>query len=193
MIQINVFNKDRHMANSITLKIYICYILHFFQGVTDSYCYLGQYGTFFPMHCEDMDLLAINFLHWGQAKVWYIVAEPYSSMLDIKIKKIIRECATNSKDKKSAKCDNLLRHKDFIFTPEFLSIHKIQHTVIEQNAGEFVLTLPRSYHQGFNLGVNFAEATNYANRQWLQFGREGHQCSCKGVKPLLNMDLFKDY
>jgi hypothetical protein len=34
-------------------------------------------------------------------------------------------------------------------------------------AGEFVITLPRAYHAGFNFGCNFSESINIANLQWL--------------------------
>jgi jumonji domain-containing protein 2 len=38
-----------------------------------------------------------------------------------------------------------------------ITIHKIQ-----QNPGEFVITLSGAYHAGFNWGFNIAEAVNFA-------------------------------
>ena len=67
-------------------------------------------------------------------------------------------------------CDFIVRHKDYIVTPQFLRDNNIKYTVIFQNAGEFVLTFPRAYHQGFNLRFNLAEATNFRNNQWIKFG-----------------------
>lgn len=39
-----------------------------------------------------------------------------------------------------------------------------------QKAGEFVLTLPGSYHAGFSTGLNIGEAVNFASRSWLPYG-----------------------
>ena len=159
----------------------------FFQGVTNSFCYLGTHGTCFPLHTEDMDLGAVNYLHWGKPKVWYVVALCDAEKMENKICDIL-EKSGNLK----VRCENIMRHKDYLVTPEFLSKHNIKFTVYHQNAGEFMITFPRGYHQGFNLGLNFAEATNYANQRWVEIGRRARQCSCRDVEPIFSMDIFDD-
>jgi [histone H3]-trimethyl-L-lysine9/36 demethylase len=40
-------------------------------------------------------------------------------------------------------------------------------TTSKQEANEFVLTWPASYHGGFNHGCNVAESSNFAIERWL--------------------------
>ena len=39
-----------------------------------------------------------------------------------------------------------------------------------QYPGEFVLTLPGSYHAGFSTGLNIGEAVNFATKSWFDHG-----------------------
>ena len=39
-----------------------------------------------------------------------------------------------------------------------------------QQPGEFVVTFPRAYHQGFSHGFNCGEAVNFGSLEWLPFG-----------------------
>ena len=42
----------------------------------------------------------------------------------------------------------------------------IPHYIIDQQAGQFVITFPKTYHQGFSPASSIAEAINYAGENW---------------------------
>ena len=53
----------------------------------------------------------------------------------------------------------------------------------------FFLVLPYSYHFGFNLGYNIAEAVNYATVDWIPFGKKSVNCDCKRKKTMFTMSM----
>lgn len=41
-----------------------------------------------------------------------------------------------------------------------------------------MITYPRGYHAGFNLGFNCAESVNFALESWIELGRVAKACQC---------------
>ena len=39
-----------------------------------------------------------------------------------------------------------------------------------QKPGEYILTMPGSYHAGFSTGLNIGEAVNFATKAWFDYG-----------------------
>jgi hypothetical protein len=87
-----------------------------------------------------------------------------------------------------AKCKNFLRHKTHLLSPEFLTGNSVPLSSLTQHAGEFVITFPRAYHFGFNLGLNCAESTNFALPSWLQYAGGASRCVCSAGRGVARID-----
>lgn len=63
-------------------------------------------------------------------------------------------------------------------SPTKLAKDGINVNMLVHNQGEFVITYPRGYHAGFNMGFNCAESVNFALDSWLELGRRAKVCQC---------------
>ncbi len=59
-----------------------------------------------------------------------------------------------------------------------------------QNPGEFVVTKCASYHAGFNMGFNCAEAVNFALKNWISYGKNSKYCKCSKDNVKIEMNNF---
>ncbi|XP_065858280.1 lysine-specific demethylase JMJ17 isoform X2 [Euphorbia lathyris] len=60
-----------------------------------------------------------------------------------------------------------------MLNPSVLQENRVPVYSVLQEPGNFVITFPRSYHGGFNFGLNCAEAVNFAPADWLPHGGFG--------------------
>lgn len=60
------------------------------------------------------------------------------------------------------KCSQFVRHEGVYLPLGIMKRAGIEYQIIIQHPGELVFTFADTYHQGFNLGPNLAEAINYA-------------------------------
>lgn len=51
-------------------------------GVTTPMTYFGMWRSFFGWHKEDFDLLSINYLHFGDPKMWYCVSPKHQDKFE---------------------------------------------------------------------------------------------------------------
>lgn len=58
-----------------------------------------------------------------------------------------------------------------LISPAILKQYSIPYNKITQEAGEFMVTFPYSYHAGYNHGYNCAESTNFATERWVEYGK----------------------
>ncbi|WWC69000.1 uncharacterized protein I206_102936 [Kwoniella pini CBS 10737] len=144
--------------------------LRHLPGVNAPYLYFGMWGASFAWHVEDMDLFSINYIHFGAPKYWYAVPQLQAE----KFERILQGYFPED----SRHCDQFLRHKAFAVSPHRLANDGVHVNMLVHNQGEFVITYPRGYHAGFNMGFNCAESVNFALDSWVELGRRAKACQC---------------
>lgn len=133
------------------------------SGVLVPWLYVGMCFSSFCWHVEDHHLYSLNYLHFGDAKVWYGVPGSSASMLEKTMKMYLPDLFEEQPD--------LLNELVTQLSPSILRNEGVPVYRVIQQAGEFVLTFPRAYHAGFNCGFNCAEAVNVAPVDWLGHGQ----------------------
>ncbi|KAF9673117.1 hypothetical protein SADUNF_Sadunf11G0115300 [Salix dunnii] len=133
------------------------------SGVLVPWLYIGMCFSSFCWHVEDHHLYSLNYLHWGDPKIWYGVPESHASNLEDAMRKHLPDLFEEQPD--------LLHCLVTQLSPSVLKAEGIPVYRVVQHTGEFVLTFPRAYHSGFNCGFNCAEAVNVAPVDWLAHGQ----------------------
>lgn len=142
----------------------------FVPGVNTPYLYFGMWRATFAWHVEDMDLFSINYIHFGAPKFWYAMPQGRASALESTMRGYF--------PKDTSQCRQFLRHKSFLASPNLLRNSSCRPNTLVQQAQEIVITFPRGYHAGFNLGLNCAESVNFALESWIELGLKAKACEC---------------
>lgn len=159
------------------------------EGIQKSNIYIGQFYTIFSFHLEYFNLGAISFLHYGKAKIWYVVPNYELE----KLENLMNSFGISS----NVICKKLSKHKSLMVPPSVLKQNGIKFTRIIQKPNEFVVIFPGSYHSGLNCGNNIAEGINFGCDSWLEEYPKFTLCDCKkfnkhtlGIKHIFD-DLYK--
>ncbi|KAJ3393851.1 hypothetical protein HDU84_000814 [Entophlyctis sp. JEL0112] len=139
-----------------------CNIRNDISGMMVPWLYVGMAFSAFCWHTEDHYTYSINYNHWGDTKTWYGIPASDAVKFELLMKKKVPELFEINPD--------LLFHLTTIMSPRLLKENLVKVCSTDQRAGEFVVTFPRAYHAGFNQGLNFAEAVNFALPNWLPYG-----------------------
>ncbi|XP_072955153.1 lysine-specific demethylase JMJ18-like [Typha angustifolia] len=133
------------------------------SGVLVPWLYVGMCFSSFCWHVEDHHLYSLNYMHFGDPKVWYGVPGDAAVKLEDAMRKHLPKLFEEQPD--------LLHELVTQLSPSVLTSEGVPVYRAIQNSGEFVLTFPRAYHSGFNCGFNCAEAVNVAPVDWLPHGQ----------------------
>lgn len=151
-------NNFPHLPGSV-----LCFEECDISGVVVPWLYVGMCFSSFCWHVEDHHLYSLNYLHFGDPKIWYGVPGSHAVGLEKAMKKILPDLFKEQPD--------LLHELVTQLSPTVLKSEGVPVYRAIQHSGEFVLTFPRAYHSGFNCGFNCAEAVNVAPVDWLQHGQ----------------------
>ncbi|XP_010934762.1 lysine-specific demethylase JMJ17 [Elaeis guineensis] len=134
-------------------------------GVMVPWLYVGMLFSSFCWHVEDHCFYSINYLHWGEPKCWYGVPGTEANAFEQVMRNALPDLFEVQPD--------LLFQLVTMLNPSVLQENGVPVYGVLQEPGNFVITFPRSYHGGFNFGLNCAEAVNFAPADWLPHGGFG--------------------
>ncbi|CAI2351531.1 unnamed protein product [Caenorhabditis sp. 36 PRJEB53466] len=140
---------------------------HFNTGISGMmvpWVYVGMCMSTFCWHTEDHWTYSVNYNHFGERKIWYGVGGDDAEKFEDALRKLAPGLTARQRD--------IFHHMTTAANPGLLRSLGVPIYSVHQNAGEFVITFPRAYHAGFNEGLNFAEAVNFAPIDWLGKGRK---------------------
>ncbi|KAK1374392.1 Lysine-specific demethylase rbr-2 [Heracleum sosnowskyi] len=138
---------------------------HSIAGVMVPWLYIGMLFSSFCWHFEDHCFYSMNYHHWGEPKCWYSVPGSEAGAFE----KVMRNSLPDLFDAQP----DLLFQLVTMLNPSVLQNSNVPVYSVLQEPGNFVITFPRSYHGGFNCGLNCAEAVNFAPADWLPHGGTG--------------------
>ncbi|KAH7102961.1 PLU-1-like protein-domain-containing protein [Auriculariales sp. MPI-PUGE-AT-0066] len=138
------------------------YIKSDISGMTVPWTYVGMIFSTFCWHNEDHYTHSINYMHWGETKTWYGIPGADAEKFEAALRK-------EAPDLFDAQPD-LLYQLTTLMNPGRLRKAGVRVYACNQRAGEYVVTFPQAYHAGFNHGLNFNEAVNFALPDWLPLG-----------------------
>lgn len=135
------------------------------SGMTVPWLYVGMCFSTFCWHNEDHYAYSANYQHFGATKTWYGIPAKDAYRFEAAMRDAVPELFEAQPD--------LLFQLVTILPPDQLIKAGVEVYVLDQRAGEFVITFPQAYHAGFNHGFNFNEAVNFAPADWEPFGEAG--------------------
>ncbi|KAL9649554.1 hypothetical protein ABK040_003232 [Willaertia magna] len=141
----------------------LSYLTQDIAGVNVPMLYIGMLFSSFCWHVEDHFLYAMNFIHQGACKQWYGIPGYAAEKFENVFKKMFPNLFVGQ----PAILHMLVTQiSPSILQREGVPVYKLVH-----EPGSFVITFPRAYHSGFNLGFNIAESVNFSTCSWLKYNR----------------------
>ena len=161
-----IINYGKHEFNLMNIKNakgnILVHLGRDISGMTYPWIYVGMLFTAFGWHYEDHYAYSVNYNHYGGIKQWYGISGLDADSAENAMNEFLNKnnCGSFEQFDLVTLVSPLLLNKT-----HGIPIYKAQ-----QKPGEFIVTFPQSYHCGFNIDFNIAEAVNFATSDWLSFG-----------------------
>lgn len=140
------------------------YIRSDISGMTVPWIYVGMLFSTFCWHNEDHWTYSVNYQYWGATKTWYGIPGSDAERFE----HVMRQEAPDLFEGSPGLLFDLIT----MMNPGKIKDNGVKVYACNQGPGEFVITFPKAYHCGFNQGLNFNEAVNFALPDWLGLGGE---------------------
>ncbi|KAI8873732.1 JmjC-domain-containing protein, partial [Ramicandelaber brevisporus] len=134
------------------------------SGMMNPWLYVGMCFSTFCWHNEDHYTYSINYMHFGDTKTWYGVPGSDAGKFDEAMRKAMPDLFKKQPD--------LLFQLVTLLSPQILKDNGVRVVALDQRPGQYVVTFPQAFHAGFNHGLNFNEAVNFALPDWEPYGVE---------------------
>ncbi len=113
------------------------------------------------MHMEDHRLYSLSFHHRGASKFWVVVRPSSAARLEACLALCMEEMF--GLEWATPRCSQFVRHMSVWVSLEKLGEWRVAFELVEQRAGNLIITASGANHQGWNAGDTEAETINYAN------------------------------
>lgn len=140
------------------------YIKSDISGMTVPWIYVGMLFSAFCWHNEDHYTYSVNYQFWGETKTWYGVPGHDADKFEAAMKSEAPDLFERQ--------PSLLYQLVTMMNPGRVKEAGVDVYACDQRPNEFVITFPKAYHCGFNHGLNFNEAVNFALPDWLPDAKE---------------------
>ena len=124
-------------------------------GINTSMHYIGEKDSYTALHEEDGGLSSLNLLKYGHPKLWLIIDYRWRAEVENNVVNYLKE-----KFPKKKFCDQMLEHKIYLLSPQFLNELGIPYSIVLQKSGDLFFIRAGTYHCVINMGNNVAKAVN---------------------------------
>lgn len=160
-------------------------LLNGITGISLPWCYFGSEFSLFGIHLEDHFTYSINYQFVGDSKIWYSIKIEDSDRFREYIASKYPDFLNRQKD--------ILHQLTATISPYDKHLHETMGVTFYkavQNPGDYIITFPKCWHFGFNLGFNHNEAVNFILPNWIPFAIEADKVYKKDGRKFV-FDIYK--